>query len=94
MGKSNGITKHQLEIIAAASAQEAILAYEKKATKQKKEVKKRNLRNTELLLKNYIKLKNLCEETTQQSIPEDYPEFSLESLTLESLSTYRAKTLK
>ena len=59
MGKSNGITKHQLEIIAAASAQEAILAYEKKATKQKKEVKKRNLRNTELLLKNYIKLKNL-----------------------------------
>lgn len=94
MGKSNGITKHQLEIIAAASAQEAISAYEKKAMKQKKEVKKRNLRNTELLLKNYIKLKNLCEETTQQSIPEDYPEFSLESLTLESLSTYRAKTLK
>lgn len=94
MAKSKGITKHQLEIIAAASAQEAIAAYEKKATKQKKEIKKRNLRNTELLLKNYIKLKELCEDTVHQEVPEDYPEFSLESLTLESLSTYRAKTLK
>lgn len=94
MSKSKGITKHQLEIIAAASAKEAISAYEKKVDKQKKEIKKRNLRNTELLLKNYIKLKELCEDTVHQTVPTDYPEFSLETLTLESLSTYRAKTLK
>lgn len=94
MAKSNGMTKHQLEIIAATSAKEAISAYEKKTRKERREVKKRNLRNTELLLKNYVKLKELCEETVQESVPDDYPEFSLESLTLESLSAYRAKTLK
>lgn len=94
MAKPNNLTKHQLEIISAAASEKAIKAYEKKATTEKKETKKRNLRNTELLLKNYLKLKELCEETIQQTIPTDYPEFSLESLTLESLNVYRAKTLK
>ncbi|MGX7163376.1 helix-turn-helix domain-containing protein [Enterococcus massiliensis] len=87
MGKAE-LTKHQLEIITETVLKE----YRKQDGKKKKEEKSRNLRNTELLLKNYIKLKELCDETIQESIPADYPEFSLESLTLESLSIYRKKT--
>lgn len=91
---ANGLTKHQLEIITEKASQQAIKAYEKRKVYEKKEVKSRNLRNTELLLKNYISLKDLCEETIYENIPTDYPDFSLESLSLESLSIYRAKTLK
>lgn len=94
MSKSNGLTKHQLEIIAGAASVEAVKAYEKKHTKMQQEAKSRNLRNTELLLKNYTKLKDLCDETIQESIPDDYPDFSLENLSLESLSVYRKKTFK
>ncbi|EGO8157221.1 hypothetical protein JFL35_15750 [Enterococcus faecalis] len=88
------LTKEQLEIIASAATTEAIRAYEKKHKRVKKEAKKRNLRNTGLLLKNYTKLKDLCNETLQEEIPVDYPEFDLENLTLESLSIYRKKTFK
>lgn len=91
--KSN-LTKEQLEIIAITASTEAVKAYEKKHLNMKKEAKKRNLRNTGLLLKNYTKLKDLCNETLQEEIPVDYPEFNLENLTLESLSIYRKKTFK
>lgn len=94
MAKANGLTKHQLEIISAAASEKAIKAYEKKVESEKKEVKQRNLRNTELLLKNYVKLKELCDDTIQEALPADCPDFTLEALTLESLSLYRAKTLK
>ena len=89
MVKNNNLTKHQLEIITATVLQE----HRKQSNKMKREEKSRNLRNTELLLKNYIKLKDLCDETIQEAIPDDYPDFSLESLTLESLTIYRKKTL-
>ena len=94
MAKEKNLSKNQLAIITARASQEAIKAYESRHKKALKEVKSRNLRNTELLLKNYIKLKDLCDETITYQIPVDYPEFSLESLTLESLSMYKAKTLK
>ncbi|MDT2781401.1 helix-turn-helix domain containing protein [Vagococcus fluvialis] len=94
MAKSNVLSKRQIEIIAETASQEAIKAYEKKAKKVAKELKNRNLRNTELLLKNYIKLKDQCEEIIQDVVPEGSPEFSLETLTLETLSIYKAKTLK
>ncbi len=94
MAKEKNLTKNQIAIIAEKASQEAIKAYEKKHKAVAKEVKTRNLRNTELLLKNYIKLKDLCDETIQEQIPVDYPDFSLEELTLESLSIYKAKTLK
>lgn len=93
MAKSENLTKQQLEIISATASREAIKAYEIKKDKLKKEDKARNLRNTELLLKNYTKLKDLCDETIQEEIPNDYPDFSMENLTLESLTVYRKKTL-
>lgn len=101
MGKSNGLTKHQLEIIASASAEAAVAAYEKKAKKEKQDGKKRDLRNTTLLLENYRKLKELCAETLEdisvkQIIHDEFEEdldFSEETLTLESLSKYRERTL-
>lgn len=93
MAKASNLTKHQLEIISATASQEAIKAYEIKKEKLKKEDRARNLRNTELLLKNYTKLKDLCDGTIQESIPDDYPDFSMENLTLESLTVYRKKTL-
>lgn len=96
MVKASGfnLSKHQLEIISEAATVQAIKIYEKKAKSEKKELKKRNLRNTELLLKNYVSLKDQCDESIEEVIPADYPEFSLDSLTLESLSVYRAKTMK
>lgn len=94
MAKNDSLTKHQLEIIANAASAEAVKAYESRHQKRKKEIRDRNLRNTELLLKNYTKLKDLCDDTIQETIPDDYPDFSLESLTLESLSMYRKKTFQ
>ncbi|MBP1044859.1 hypothetical protein I6N96_01105 [Enterococcus sp. BWM-S5] len=86
---SKGLTKHQLEIVTQAVLNE----HEKQNAKKKKEEKARNLRNTELLLKNYRKLKDLCDSTMTEAIPLDYPEFDLENLTLESLTIYRKKTM-
>lgn len=93
MASKNNLTKHQLEIIANAASVEAVKAYELRHQKKQQEIKSRNLRNTELLLKNYTKLKDLCDETIQEEIPDDYPDFSMENLTLESLTIYRKKTL-
>lgn len=94
MTKAGNLTKHQLEIISEAASIQAIKAYEAKSKLEKRDLKKRNLRNTELLLKNYVKLKDQCDESIEEVIPSNYPEFSLDSLTLESLSIYRAKTMK
>ncbi|MDR3825636.1 hypothetical protein [Enterococcus sp.] len=93
MVSKNNLTKHQLEIIANVASVEAVKAYESRHKKKQQEIKSRNLRNTELLLKNYTKLKDLCDETIQEEIPDDYPDFSMENLTLESLTIYRKKTL-
>ena len=87
---AEGLSKHQIEIITATVLREQ----RKIIRKQKRDERSRNLRNTELLIKNYTKLKDLCDETIQEVIPVDYPEFDLEHLTLESLSVYRKKTMK
>ena len=77
MVSKNNLTKHQLEIIANVASLEAVKAYESRHKKKQQEIKSRNLRNTELLLKNYTKLKDLCDETIQEEIPDDYPDFSM-----------------
>ena len=56
------LTKDQLKIITEFAAQEAIRAYEKNQVKVQKEKQDSRLRNTELLLKNYRKLKDHCNE--------------------------------
>lgn len=94
MSGSNKITKNQMQFISEVAAAEAIKAYEKKQVKVKKEVKDRNLRNTELLLKNYVKLKELCKGLDEQEASYENTIFDMDNLTLETLSKYQLKTLK
>lgn len=94
MAKSNKLTKNQMQFISEVAAAEAIKAYEKKRAKTKKEIKDRNLRNTELLLKNYIKLKDLCQGLDEQEASYENTIFELDNLTLETLGKYQLKTLK
>lgn len=89
-----GLTKHQLQIISEAAAQEAIRAYEKNKVKMKKEQHDWKLRNTELLLKNYRKLKDHCSEIDSEIEEFEGTIFELQELTLESLMQYRYKTAK
>lgn len=89
-----GLTKHQLQIISEVAAQEAIRAYEKNQVKIKKEKHDWKLRNTELLLKNYRKLKDHCSEIDSEIEEFEGTIFELQELTLESLMQYRYKTAK
>ena len=87
---ATGLTKHQIEII----SQTAIKEYEKRIEIQQKEQRERNVGNTGLLLKNYRKLKELCEGLDEQAEEYSQTVLSLEVLTLESLEKHRFKTLK
>lgn len=89
-----GLTKHQLQIISEAAAEEAIRVYVKHQVKIKKEQKDWRLRNTELLLKNYRKLKDHCSEIDSEIEEIEGTIFELQELTLESLMQYRYKTAK
>lgn len=88
------LTKNQLKIITEVAAQEAIRAYEKNQTKIQKEKQDSRLMNTELLLKNYRKLKDHCSEIDSEAEELEDTIFDLTELTLESLMKYRFKTAK
>lgn len=87
---NTGLTKHQIQII----SQEAIKQFQAQQKKQKKHEHDWRLRNTKLLLENYHRLKDHCEDVPQQV--EEYEDsiFDLEDLTLEILIKYRIKTAK
>lgn len=86
----NALTKHQLEIIAEAVLKE----HRKQEGKNKSSSKDWRLRNTQILLKNYLMLEKHCEGIVEDL--EDYEEiiFDPEELNLKSLMKYKAKTKK
>lgn len=90
MSKNNGITKHQLEIIAEVVLKE----HQKQKNKEKEPLKDWRLRNTQLLLKNYQMLEKHCEGIVEDL--EDYEAvvFDPEELNLRALMKYKAKTKK
>lgn len=89
-----GLTKNQLKIISELAAQEAIRTYEKTLLVEKKEKQDRRLRNTELLLKNYRKLKDHCSEIDSEIEEFEGTILDMQELTIESLMRYRYKTVK
>ena len=87
---ANGLTKHQLEIIA-----EAVLKQQKKQEKKTESAEKDwRLRNTKLLLRHYRWLSLHCEELVGDL--DEYEEilFEPEELNLKALMKYKAKTKK
>lgn len=87
---ANGLTKHQLEIIA-----EAVLKQQKKQEKKTETAEKDwRLRNTKLLLRHYRWLILHCEELVEDL--DEYEEilFEPEELNLKALMKYKAKTKK
>ncbi|KEF40429.1 hypothetical protein M670_00455 [Schinkia azotoformans MEV2011] len=84
------LTKNQLEII----TQEVIKQFKMQGKEQQKQEKDWRLKNTKLLLENYHRLKDHCDDINQQV--EEYKDtvFSLEELTIETLMKYRLKTAK
>lgn len=91
---TEALTKNQLKIISEVAAQEAIRTYEKNQLKTKKEKQDRRLRNTELLLKNYRKLKDHCSEIDSELEEFEGTILDMQELTIESLMRYRYKTAK
>lgn len=87
---SSGLTKHQLEIIAAAVLKE----HQKQENKTKLSSKDWRLRNTQMLLKNYLILEKHCEGIVEDL--ENYEDviFDPEELNLYTLMKYKAKTKK
>lgn len=94
MGKITPLTKGQMKFISEVAASEAIKAVELEHKKKKKEKQDWRLRNTELLLKHYRKLKNHCTEIYDEVEEYEDSVLDLEQLTLESLEKYRFKTAK
>lgn len=94
MGKITPLTKGQMKFISEVAAAEAIKAVELEQKKKKKEKQDWRLRNTELLLKHYRKLKNHCTEIYDEVEEYEDSVLDLEQLTLESLEKYRFKTAK
>lgn len=87
---ANGLTKHQLEIIA-----EAVLKQQRKIEKKIEHPDKDwRLRNTKLLLRHYRWLSLHCEELVEDL--DEYGEilFDPEELNLKALMKYKAKTKK
>lgn len=87
---ANGLTKHQLEIIA-----EAVLKQQRKIEKKIEYPDKDwRLRNTKLLLRHYRWLSLHCEELVEDL--DEYGEilFDPEELNLKALMKYKAKTKK
>lgn len=87
---SSGLTKHQLEIIAEAVLKE----HQKQENKIKMSSKDWRLRNTQILLKNYLILEKHCEGIVEDL--EEYEDiiFDPEELNLKALMKYKAKTKK
>ena len=94
MGKITPLTKGQMKFISEVAAAEAIKAVELEHKKKKKEERDWRLRNTELLLKHYRKLKNHCIDIYEEVEEYEDSVLNLEQLTLESLEKYRFKTAK
>jgi predicted HNH restriction endonuclease len=94
MSSKSILTKNQIEMIASLASQEAIKQYKAQQVKQKKEEKDWRLRNTKLLLENYHRLKDHCDDINQQINDYEDTILSLEELTLETLMRYRIKTAK
>ena len=87
---ANGLTKHQLEIIA-----EAVLKQQRKIEKEAEHPDKDwRLRNTKLLLRHYRWLSLHCEELVEDL--DEYGEILFEpgELNLKALMKYKAKTKK
>ncbi|MFS0820770.1 hypothetical protein [Bacillus sp. 1P02SD] len=84
------LTKNQLEII----TQEVIKQISTQQKKLQKQEKDWRLRNTKLLLENYDRLRDHCDDIDQQNEEYAHTIFNLEELTLESLMKYRLKTAK
>lgn len=91
---TKALTKNQIELISALASQEAIKHYQAQQKKQKKEEKDWRLRNTKLLLENYHRLKDHCEDIDQQIDEYEDTVLSLDELTLETLMKYKMKTAK
>lgn len=85
---ANGLTKHQLEIIAAAVLKE----HEEKEKKNQEPKKDWRLRNTKLLLKHYRWLSKHCEEIVEDLDEYEDVIFDPEELNLKALMKYKVKT--
>jgi hypothetical protein len=88
------LTKNQIELISSLASQVAIKQYKAQIAKQKKEEQDWRLRNTKLLLENYHRLKDHCDDIDQQIREYEDTVFNLEELTLETLMKYKIKTAK
>lgn len=88
---ANGLTKHQLEIIA-----EAVIKQQKKQQEKKTESVEKDwrLRNTKLLLRHYRWLNLHCEELVEDLDGYEEIIFDPEELNLKALMKYKAKTKK
>jgi hypothetical protein len=84
------LTKNQIEII----TQEVIKQLDKQQKKQQKQKKDWRLRNTKLLLENYHRLKEHCEDIEQEIQEYEDSIFDIEELTLETLMKYKVQTSK
>jgi hypothetical protein len=84
------LTKNQLEII----TQEVMKQLDTQHKKRLKREKDWRLRNTKLLLENYHRLKDHCDDIDQQVKEYEDTVFDLEELTLETLMKYKLKTAK
>lgn len=90
MSSNARLTKNQIELI----TQEVIKQFKAQHKKQQKQERDWRLRNTKLLLENYHRLKDHCEDINQQLEEYEDTVFNLEELTLETLMKYRIKTAK
>ncbi|MGX7211306.1 hypothetical protein [Enterococcus innesii] len=94
MPKNSGLTKHQLEIITEAASEAVTKHLEKKRKQEKAEQRERNLKNTDLLMKNYTKLKAMAEEYEYEIEAYEDSVLDLTELNLETLERYHLKTVK
>ncbi|MEB8400904.1 hypothetical protein NGG61_13330 [Enterococcus casseliflavus] len=94
MPKNSGLTKHQLEIITEAASEAVTKHLEKKKKREKAEQRERNLKNTDLLMKNYTKLKAMAEEYEYEIEEYEDSVLDLTELNLETLERYHLKTVK
>ncbi|MBL1223722.1 hypothetical protein [Enterococcus sp. BWR-S5] len=91
---SKGLTKHQLQIISEVASREAAKHVDQKEKRQKAEQRERNLKNTDLLMKNYTKLKAMAEEYETEVDEYEDTVLDLSTLSLETLEKYHFKTVK
>jgi Mg2+ and Co2+ transporter CorA len=94
MSGNTRLSKNQIELISQLASQEAIRQYKAQEKNRKKQEKDWRLRNTKLLLENYHRLRDHCEDIENQVEEYEDTVFALEELTLESLMKYQLKTAK